>query len=133
MGEYSQLNKLEEMKMLYHYYIDSHPTRFWHNDTCKIMILQDDNGMDVSEHQIVETAEGEYFEVDGKKINFMDFILRLSSSPLGKTLRYAISIMRSVIILRPVVSRSKNIRGLRRFSFIWLYVRELCAQLLLAD
>jgi hypothetical protein len=62
------------MKMLYHYYINEHPTRFWHNDTCKIMILQDDNGMDVGEHQIIKTEEGEYFEVDGKKINFMDFI-----------------------------------------------------------
>lgn len=61
--------------MLYYYYVDCHPTMFWHNDTCKLMIRQDDNGMDVSEHNILRDADdNEYFEVDGKRINFMDFV-----------------------------------------------------------
>jgi hypothetical protein len=41
----------------------------------KRMILQDDCGMDVSEHELLIDANGnEYFEVDGNKIMFMDFI-----------------------------------------------------------
>jgi hypothetical protein len=38
------------------------------------MILQDDDGMDVSEHQLISSPDGDYFEVDGQKIMFMDFI-----------------------------------------------------------
>ena len=61
--------------MYYYYNIDCHPTMFWHHDMAKRMILHDDNGMEVSDHELLTDANGnEYFEVDGSKIMFMDYI-----------------------------------------------------------
>lgn len=61
--------------MYYYYNVNCKPTMFWHNDTCDFMILHDDDGREISQHNVVADANGnEYFEVDGQKINFMDFL-----------------------------------------------------------
>lgn len=61
--------------MYYYYNVGCRPTMFWHHDMAKTMILHDDNGMEVSHHNLsTDTNGNEYFEVDGQRINFMDFL-----------------------------------------------------------